>query len=133
MHILCPLAVSRIVWSPDWKRIPLFLAAVVFMMVLVQPVSGVARIWDLFPLLSVSQSSSLGVPASDLSVLASWMAVLSSSSSAFSVVAALALSLLLGVLPLRLLLWTRLNFIRTNWLPLLNIWKTTIMKRQKTI
>ena len=65
-----------------------------------RPVSGVARIWDLFPLLSVSQSSSLGVPASDLSVRTSWMAVLSSSSSAFSVVATLALSLLLGVLPL---------------------------------
>ena len=96
-RILWPLAVSNIVGSPDWKRIPLFLAADVFMMVLVQPVSGVAWILDLFPLASVSQSKSLGVPASDLRALASWMAVSSSSSSAFVVVAALALSFLLGV------------------------------------
>ena len=96
-RILWPLAVSSIVGPPGWKRIPLFLAVLVFMMVLVQPVSGVAWILDLLPLLSVSQSSSLGVPASDLSVLASWMAVSSSSSSAF-VVAALALSLFFGVL-----------------------------------
>ena len=41
-RILWPLAVSRIVGSPDWKRIPLLFAALVFMMVLVQPVSGVA-------------------------------------------------------------------------------------------
>ena len=86
--------------SPDWKRIPLLLAAVVLMMVLVQPVSGVAWIWDLFPLLSVSQSNSLGVPASDKSVLASWIAASSSSSSAFPVVAVLTFSLLLGVAPL---------------------------------
>ena len=66
-------------------------------MVLVQPVSGVAWILDPFPLLSVSQSRSFGVPASDLSVLASWMAALSLSSSAFPVVATLALSFLLGV------------------------------------
>ena len=93
----------RIVGSPDWKRIPLLLAAVVLMMVLVQPVSGVARIWDLFPLLSVSQSSSLGVPASDQSGLAWWIVGSSSSSSAFPVVAALALSLFLGVTPLSVL------------------------------
>ena len=89
-RILWPLAVSSIVGSPGWKRIPLFFAADVFMMVLVQPVSGVAWILDLLPLASVSQSNSLGVPASDLSVLAS-------SSSAFVLVAALALSLLFGV------------------------------------
>ena len=100
MHILWPLAVKRIVGSPDRKRIPLLLAAVVLMMVLVQPLSGVAWILELFPLLSDSQSSSLGVPASDRSVLASWIAASSSSSSAFPVVAVLALSLLLGVAPL---------------------------------
>ena len=56
--------------SPDWKRIPLLLAAMVLMMVLVQPVSSVAWIWDLLLSVSVSQSSSLGVPRSDLSALA---------------------------------------------------------------
>ena len=60
-HILWQLAVKRIVGSPDWKRIPLLLAAVVLMMVLVQAVSGVAWILDLFLLLLVSQSSSLVV------------------------------------------------------------------------
>ena len=79
---------------------PLFLAAVVFMMVLVQPVSGVARIWDRLPLVSVSQSSSLGVPASNQSAVASWIVGPSSSSSVFSVVAVLALSLFLGDAPL---------------------------------
>ena len=99
-RILWPLAVSRMVGSPDWKRIPLFCAAVVFMMVRVQPVSGVAWILDLFPLLLVSQSRSFEVPASERSVLASWIAVSSSSSSAFPIVAVLALSLLLVVVPL---------------------------------
>ena len=92
-RILWPLAVKRIVGSPDWKRIPLYLAAIVLMMVLVQPVSGVARTWDHFPSVLVSQSSSFGVPASDLSALASWIVGSSSSSPAFSVVATLALSL----------------------------------------
>ena len=63
-RILCPLAVRRIVGSPDWKRIPLLLATVVFMMVLVHPVSGVAQIWDLFCSELVSQSRSFGVPSS---------------------------------------------------------------------
>ena len=101
-RILWPLAVSGIVGSADWKRIPFFFAADVFMMVLVQPVSGVAWNLDPFPLQWVSQKRSLGVPASDLSVLASWMAVSSSSSSAFAVVATLALSFLLGVVVLPL-------------------------------
>ena len=64
-----PLAVKRIVGSPDWKRLPLFLVAKDSMMVLVQPVSGFARTWDRLPFVSVSQSSSLGVPASDLSLV----------------------------------------------------------------
>ena len=33
-RILWPLAIKRIVGSPDWKLMPLLLAAIVFMMVL---------------------------------------------------------------------------------------------------
>ena len=94
-RILCPLAVRRIVGSPDWKRIPLFLAPIVLMMVLVQSVSGVAWIWDLLPPASVSQSSSLGVPRSDLSALALWIAGSSSSSPGCLAVATLALTFFL--------------------------------------
>ena len=99
-RILWPLAIKRIFGSPDWKRMPLLLAAIVFMMVLVQPVSGVAWTWDCLPFVLVSQSSSLGVAASDRSALASWIVGSSSSSPVFSVVGTLALSLFFGDTPL---------------------------------
>ena len=79
------------------ERTPLLLAATVLMMILVQPVSGIARIWDLLLSASVSQGSSLGIPRSDLSALALWIAGSSSSSLGLSAVATLALSLLFCV------------------------------------
>ena len=80
--------------SSDWKRIPLLLAAMALMMVLVQPVSGVAWIWDLYCL----RRSVRVVDWAFQGTLASRIAGLFPSfSPGLSAVATLALSLFLGV------------------------------------
>ena len=69
--ILSPLAVRRMVGSPLLYGIFHLLAVAVFIMVLVQPVSGVAWTWDHPPDLSVSQRRRAGVLVFDLTALAS--------------------------------------------------------------
>ena len=82
--ILSPLAVSRMVGSLLLNGIFHLLAVAVLMMVLVQPVSGVARTWDHPPELLVSQRSRAGVLLLAFTALASWIMASSSSDSGLS-------------------------------------------------
>ena len=83
--ILSPLAVRRMVASPLLYGMFHLLAVAVLMMVLVQPVSGVAWTWDHPPDLSASQRSSAGVLVLALTALTSWIIASSSSDSGLSV------------------------------------------------
>ena len=81
--------------SPPLNGMFHLLVVAVLMMVLVQPVSGVARTWDHPAELSASQRSSAGVLVLALTALASWIMASSSSDSGpsvFSAFATLALS-----------------------------------------
>ena len=101
--ILSPLAVRRMVGSPFLYGIFHLSAVAVLMMVLVQPVSGVAQTWDHPPELSASQRSSAGVLVLALTALASWMMASSSSDSGLSVFSVFATR----ALSLRLSFWWR--------------------------
>ena len=97
--ILSPLDVRSMVGSPFLYGMFHLFAVAVLMMVLVQPVSGVALTCDHPPDLSASQRSRAGVLALALTALASWIMASSSSDSglsAFSAFATRALSLRLS-------------------------------------
>ena len=94
--ILSPLAVCRTVGSPLLYGMFHLSAVAVLMMVLVQPVLGVARTLDHQPEPWASQRSGAGVFVFALTALASWMMASSSSDSGLSALldfATLALSL----------------------------------------